>query len=55
MIVQTVRCSLYSVRLGEYCVFEDDEKKYVNVSAGDTAAMNLALIYNSLGQKSYAL
>lgn len=44
-----------SVRLGEYCVFEDDEKKYVNVSAGDTAAMNLALIYNSLGQKSDAL
>lgn len=47
-----------SVRLGEYCVFENsgnDEKKYVNVATSDSAAMNLAMIYNSIGRKNDAL
>ncbi len=44
-----------SLRLGEYCVFEDSERTFVNVSAGDSAAMNLAMIYNSVGRKTDAL
>ncbi len=44
-----------SLRIGEYCVFENNEKKYVNVAASDFSAMNLAMIYNSLGKNSDAL
>ncbi len=44
-----------SLRIGEYCVFENNEKKYVNVAASDLSAMNLAMIYNSLGKNSDAL
>lgn len=44
-----------SVRLGEYCVFENGEKDFVNVAVSDSAAMNLASVYNSIGQKTDAL
>lgn len=44
-----------SMRLGEYCVFENGEKDFVNVATSDSATMNLALIYNSIGRKTYAL
>ncbi len=44
-----------SVRLGEYCVFENSEKDFVNVAVSDSAAMNLASVYNSIGQKTDAL
>ena len=44
-----------SVRLGEYCVFENGEKDFVNVAVSDSAAMNLASIYYSIGQKTDAL
>lgn len=44
-----------SVRLGEYCVFENGEKDFVNVAVSDSAAMNLAAVYNSIGRKTDAL
>lgn len=44
-----------SVRLGEYCVFENGENDFVNVAVSDSAAMNLAAVYNSIGRKTDAL
>lgn len=43
-----------SIRLGEYVVFENAEnnqKQYVTQGVSDKTAMNLAMIYNSLGRK----
>lgn len=44
-----------SVRLGEFCVFENEEKQYINVAVSDFSALNMAQIYNSVGRKSDAL
>ena len=44
-----------SVRLGEFCVFENEEKHYINAAASDFSAVNLAQVYNSVGRKTEAL
>lgn len=52
--------SAESLRLGEYCVFENQsaqnsDKKYISTAVSDESIMNLSMVYNALGKTNESL